>query len=640
MAKEPTPTSEIRLAELEESTRAAPKDSELCLTLGEAYLRVDRLEDAALSYQRAVELDPRSDLRALYWEWLGLVREMEGRLEEALEAYFQWLDADPIALSPLDHLGTLLVVLERWTDLSLLGAQYTRRTEVHANPRARESMALYTFVTEQFQGGELSESKAATLAALELDPDSPSMRFLLGLLTYREGHIDLSRGEFERVLELDADGVWREPRFALDWNGVKARVMVAKLARLQGDLATALELLGGLGDLEQSDSEGLDEVADLLLEHHRYEELLNLLKDLPTESTRVAQLRAEGLLGLGRLNESAAILKNEAGLETRTTEEDEDRLSARLEELWELVRVAGDRGTELQDFLEEYPNLTKLHPLGACLQLWYTDRLGLSSSQQMAEKAEELCQTFPSIPEVWETAADIFLRNQCPDRAHLAKLMASKIRPDVLNGPAGTLSVSKAGGVGVLVVSNTEQGPLVVRIEADRGRQTTDQLFGWGCQLLRPGLELAKGAYLDLMEARYSGRALDQALYPRSFQVVVTPILLPGSSETLKNLNDGDLGSFPLGFLAAMLASLVRKESRQILVSGRLGLRAKIDGVTGLENALLSLQELGIRWDEFFLAESSSHRLLRCPAWSWYGRKITLLGNASDLLKLTEETSR
>ena len=94
-----------RLDELQEGTRAAPKESELCLTLGEAFLRVNRVDEAAATYQRAVELDPRSDLRALYWEWLGLVREMEGKLEEALEAYFQWLDADPVAMSPLDRLA-------------------------------------------------------------------------------------------------------------------------------------------------------------------------------------------------------------------------------------------------------------------------------------------------------------------------------------------------------------------------------------------------------------------------------------------------------------------------------------------------------------------------------------------------------
>ena len=253
-----------RLDELQEGTRAAPKESELCLTLGEAFLRVNRVDEAAATYQRAVELDPRSDLRALYWEWLGLVREMEGKLEEALEAYFQWLDADPVAMSPLDRLATLLVILGRWTDLSLLRPQYVRRSEVAPNPRVRESLALYTFVTEQLGEQKTEETKALTMTALESDPDSPALRFLLGLLTYQEGSLELSRGEFERVLELDSEGLWQEQRFALDWNGAKARIMVAKLARLQGDQETALTLLARAEDLDRSDSEGLTEAAELL----------------------------------------------------------------------------------------------------------------------------------------------------------------------------------------------------------------------------------------------------------------------------------------------------------------------------------------------------------------------------------------
>ena len=76
MSKEKASTSEGRLEELQEGSLAAPKDSELNLTLGEAFLRVNRVDEAAAAYQRAVELDPRSDLRALYWEWLGLVRAL------------------------------------------------------------------------------------------------------------------------------------------------------------------------------------------------------------------------------------------------------------------------------------------------------------------------------------------------------------------------------------------------------------------------------------------------------------------------------------------------------------------------------------------------------------------------------------
>jgi tetratricopeptide (TPR) repeat protein len=152
------------------------------------------------------------------------------------------------------------------------------------------------------------------MAGLEADPDSPALRFLLGLLTYHEGQLELSRGEFERVLELDSEGLWQEQRFALDWNGAKARVMVAKLARLQGDQETALAMLENADDLDRSDSEGLTEAAELMLENGRYEELVHLLSDLPSGPSRVERLKAEALLGLGLWGRARTVFETESTL--------------------------------------------------------------------------------------------------------------------------------------------------------------------------------------------------------------------------------------------------------------------------------------------------------------------------------------
>ena len=69
----------------------------------------------------------------------------------------------------------------------------------------------------------------------------------------RARHADVDRGRLQP----------REQRFALDWNGAKARVMVAKLARLQGDQETALALaevrreLDGIRQAQAADADKL-----------------------------------------------------------------------------------------------------------------------------------------------------------------------------------------------------------------------------------------------------------------------------------------------------------------------------------------------------------------------------------------------
>lgn len=633
-----------RLEDLQEGARAAPKESELCLTLGEAFLRVNKVDEAAAAYQRAVELDPRSDLRALYWEWLGLVREMEGRLEEALEAYFQWVDADPVAMSPLDRLATLLVILGRWTDLRLLRPQYTRRSEVAPTPRTRESLALYTFVTEQLGEQKMEETRAVTMTALEADPDSPALRFLLGLLTYQDGSLELSRGEFERVLELDAEGLWQEQRFALDWNGAKARVMVAKLARLQGDQETALALLENAEDLDRSDSEGMTEAAELMLENGRYDELVELLADLPPGPSRVERLRAEGLLGRGHWEAARTVFETESAL-LRGPEGEamlplgsaSEVLKNRLLELWEKARRAEDLAEDIAALRRQAPQVWEEEPMGASLMLLHRVRQGKVSGQGLRLELEELCARFPDSPHVWELAELAFADADQVGPQQLAKLVRSKLQHGGRPGPSGVFTTTPERGAEILVTLASDSGPIILKLEAEVGREDRDQLFGWGQEPLRNGLALAKGVLEDLGEngAASRGQLPELSLLPRGFRLMATPLSVPQEPASL--LLDGDLGSVPFAMLVALISALRDpRVGRRLLVLGRLGLRGNIDGVPNLEETLLALHHNNIGWDHLVLAGAGAFRLLRCPSWLWYERPLTLVETARDLLYWTQ----
>lgn len=645
MSKEKVLTSDDRLRNLQEGTLEAPKDSELCLTLGEAFLRVNRVDEAAASYQRAVELDPRSDLKALYWEWLGLVREMEGRLEEALEAYFQWLDADPVAISPLDRLGSLLVILGRWTDLRLLEQQFERRIEVSGHPRGRESLALYTFVMEQFGQRETEGAKEATLAALEADPDSPAMRFLLGLIKYQEGSLELARAEFERVLELDAEGLWHEPRFALDWNGSKARVMVAKLARQQGDTETALRLLVEADDLDRSDSEGLVEVAELLVENERYDDLLKILTHLPEGPSRLRRLEAEGLLGKGRLLEADTILETEAALFTESDKGFSEEgpvagVRRALRDLWRRSLDGEDVSESLAELRRDRGDAVSAEPAGACLILLSRLAGGSLTHKGAEEEVLSLCRSHPDVEQVWETARRVFEVVGEPQRAQMAALVTSKLRHGAYPGPTGAFTKSGASGTRVLVGMITDGGPLVLKLEADSGRDEKDQLYGWGRLALMPGLELAKGVLESLAENKELARNLvpELSFFPKSFRVMITPLSIPEEGDPAASLAEGELGSLPLGFLVALLSVVKEPPGRDILVLGRLGLRGDIDGVPLLEEKLVAVHQSGVHWDRLVIAEAGGFRLLRAPAWLWHGKPVTMVDSAERLVAWHTET--
>ncbi|CAN0400742.1 unnamed protein product, partial [Phaeothamnion confervicola] len=159
--------------------------------------------------------------------------------------------------------------------------------------------ALYAYVLQQVGFGEEQNPIERTYTALEFNPQSISLRYLLGILLSRSSQLEGAEREFRRVLELDTRGDWAETRYGLDWDAQSAHLMRARLARLRGRSEEALQLLKGAGT--RVGMEGVDEMAALLLENARYQELLEFLppgEELPDWLQRA---QAVALLGLGQV---------------------------------------------------------------------------------------------------------------------------------------------------------------------------------------------------------------------------------------------------------------------------------------------------------------------------------------------------
>ncbi|NMA28480.1 MAG: tetratricopeptide repeat protein, partial [Burkholderiales bacterium] len=424
--------SRERTKALEKKASLEPKDAELTINLGEAYLREGRLEEAAQAYARAAELDPRTEFRALYWEWLGLVRETREELEQALEAYDNWADADPSSVEPVDRAGTLLVALGRWTDLALLRPQYERRAEGNSDFKLLESLALFTYVMEQLGATEDPSPMARAYAALEIENRSIAMRYLLGMLFLRSGQLEAANAEFLRVLELDSDRTWLEKRFSLGWRASSAWLMLGRIARLQGRVAEALQHLQSCLQTSLDNLEPLEEMVSLLVEQELYEEALALLPEPEGPDDLeippwIRRLRTRCLLGLGRVEEAARLV--EPGKPASSTRPRKDpgpdtRFRARLDQAQKHLQAG-----RFQEAHNAYASLGPARRRPPEVRLGMAQAAtGLGRPKDAIRQSEILVREAPDHAEAWSLLAEAYRQTGSTIRRRLALAQLEAVR--------------------------------------------------------------------------------------------------------------------------------------------------------------------------------------------------------------------
>jgi hypothetical protein len=376
-----------------------------------------------------------------------------------------------------------------------------------------------------------------------------------------------------------------------------------------------------------------------MLENGRYGELVQLLSDLPPGPSRLERLRAEGLLGRGEWDTARGIFATEKALldgpeEGSSSQPESRELAVRLEALWDKARRAEDLSEEIAALRREAPQVWERDALGASLMILHRARQGALSGNGLERELERLCTRFPDSSQVWELAELIFADSGQLGAQQLASLMRSKVEHGPRPGPTGAFVTPPERGAEILVSLPTESGPLILKLEAEVGRDERDQLFGWGQKQLRSGLALAKGVLEDLGESGSESRGgfPELSLFPRSFRMLTTPLSLPQDPGKVADLADGDLGSIPFAMLVALMSALRDpRVGRRLLVLGRLGLKGNVDGVPDLEDTLLAFHQNQISWDHLVLAGAGAFRLMRCPSWLWYERPLTLIRTAADL---------
>jgi Flp pilus assembly protein TadD len=177
---------------LTRSLQENPKDAQAWYYLGRAKYNENRFEEALQAFGQCLELEPR-DIKAQ--SNLGLSYAGLNRVAEAQAAFLkaiEWQAAAPHKDSEAYiGLGDLLVQQNRASEAVpyLLQAVEIAPWE----SRAKEKLG-----SAYLNLNNLSEARNQLEAAIALDPQNPSLHYLLGSVYRKQGQTEKAKAEFER----------------------------------------------------------------------------------------------------------------------------------------------------------------------------------------------------------------------------------------------------------------------------------------------------------------------------------------------------------------------------------------------------------------------------------------------------------
>jgi tetratricopeptide (TPR) repeat protein len=290
---------------------------------GSLLLETGRSDQAALHFQKALELQPGSpDAHSN----LGSALLQEGRLEEAVAQFRKAIELNPNAIQAHNNLGNALLQsgrldqalaeLQRTVELAprMESAQYNLANALLQAGRARDAIVHFQLALELqprqaeahnnlanalLQEGRVDEAITHLRLALTLQPALANAHHNLGNALFQKGLLDEAVAEFQEALAL-------QPGFAAAHNGLgTALLRKGEVAQAAAQFQQALELQPTLLQARLN-------LADVLVQQGKTSEaVLQFQKALAVEP-RIAGAQnnlGNALLRLGRLDEAVAHLQ-------------------------------------------------------------------------------------------------------------------------------------------------------------------------------------------------------------------------------------------------------------------------------------------------------------------------------------------
>lgn len=163
-----------------------------------AQLAAGNFDAGIRAYERGLRAAVADSGKAALWIDLAAVYERQQRPNDAIRSYEELLKLDPGSTLAVNNLAMLLV---------------TYRSDQASLDRARDLTARFASATDpallntqgwvKYKRGEFEAALPLLAQAVEKAPDSPLMRFHLGMAQYRVGQLTDARGNLEHALQSD-----------------------------------------------------------------------------------------------------------------------------------------------------------------------------------------------------------------------------------------------------------------------------------------------------------------------------------------------------------------------------------------------------------------------------------------------------
>lgn len=160
----------------EKAIKVNPEEGAAYQNLGSAYYYLGRIPEAEGAIRRALELGPNSES----YQLLGLILETQGKLAEALKSYFAAVEDTPSS-------GEAQLDLARLLDDVGRKAEYVEHSGLAVEAYKKQgdknglASAYLNLGWGYYQTGDYKKSIEASRMALEINPESSTARFNLGL---------------------------------------------------------------------------------------------------------------------------------------------------------------------------------------------------------------------------------------------------------------------------------------------------------------------------------------------------------------------------------------------------------------------------------------------------------------------------
>jgi len=179
------------------AVRISPRSWEAHYQLGLELQARGYLIGASEHYRTAMGLAPRVSTPCTA---LGVVRELQGKREQALNLYRRAVKYNPDDYAALRNLSLLYADLERWGDAERAAREASRIQPSSAEARSTLGAILLS-------EGAPGPAQAQLLEAIRLDPEYANAYFNLGVVYERRRRPEDALRAFERAVALDPSNI-------------------------------------------------------------------------------------------------------------------------------------------------------------------------------------------------------------------------------------------------------------------------------------------------------------------------------------------------------------------------------------------------------------------------------------------------